>query len=105
MKTTFNLVAALGIVVAGISGVTKADHFHNVIEHRFVTYVDNCNNLVTVTEPVAVRYRHNDHISYDVYGRPYSRYVYYPYVQPWRYADSKPRGLFGYRYYRGWHRY
>jgi hypothetical protein len=105
MKTTLSLIASLGIVVAGISGVTKADHYHDVVENRVVTYVDNCNNLVTVNEPVTVRYRHYDHISYDVYGRPYSRYVYYPYVQPWRYADSKPRGLFGYRYYRGYHRY
>lgn len=105
MKTTLSLIAALGIVVAGMSGVTKADHYHTVVENRVVTYVDNCNNLVTVNEPVTVRYRHYDHISYGVYGRPYFRYVYYPYTESWRYSDSKPRGLFGYRYYRGYHRY
>lgn len=105
MKTTMSLIAALGIVVAGISGVAKSDHYHNIIENRVVTYVDSCNNLVTVNEPVVVRYRHSDYTSYGVYGRPYSRYIYYPYQESWRYSDSKPRGLFGYRYYRGWYKY
>lgn len=107
MKILLSSILSLGILSIGLSGISKADHYHGhpVVENQVVTYVDNCNNLVTVTEPVVVYYRHNNYFSYDIYGRPYSRYVYYPYVQPWRYADSKPRGLFGYRYYRGWHRY
>lgn len=106
MKTTvLSMIVALGIVVAGISGVAKSEHYHTVVENQVVTYVDNCNNLITVTEPVVVRYRHSDYFSYDIYGRPYSRYIYYPYLESWHYADSKPRGLFGYRYYRGWRRY
>jgi len=104
MKTTLSLIAGLGILVAGICGTVKADHYHTVVENRVVNYVDSCNNLVTVTEPIVTYYWHGNHVVYDVYGRPYSRYVYYPYLESWRYADSKPRGLFGYRYYRGWHR-
>lgn len=105
MKTTLSLIAALGIMIAGNSDIVKADHYHRVIENRIVNYVDSCNNLVTITEPVVVHYRHSNHITYDVYGRPYSRYVYYPYSETWRYANSKPRGLFGYRYNRGFYRY
>ena len=78
MKIIFGSIAALGILTTGLCGISKADHYHSVVENQVVTYVDNCNNLVTITEPVQVRYRHSDNFSYDVYGRPYSRYVYYP---------------------------
>lgn len=102
MKTTvLSTIVALGIVVAGISGVAKADHYHDVVENRVVTYRDNCNNFITVNEPVVVRYRYHNHILYDIYGRPYSPYIYYPYIESWRYSSSKPRGIFGYRYNRG----
>jgi hypothetical protein len=105
MKTTLSLIASLGIMVAGISGTVKADHYHRVVENRVVNYIDSCNNLITVSEPVVRYYRHSDHIRYDFYGRPYSPYIYYPYVESWRYSDSKPRGLFGNRYYRRWGHY
>ena len=105
MKILYCSIVSLGILTAGLCGVSKADHYHSMVENQVVTYIDNCNNLVTITEPVVVHYRHGNYFSYDVYGRPYSRYVYYPYLETWRYADSKPRGLFGYRYYRGWHRH
>lgn len=105
MKILCGSIVSLGILTAGLCGVSKADHYHPVVENRLVTYVDSCNNLVTITEPVVVHYRHGNHVTYNVYGESYPRYTYYPYSTTWHYADSKPRGLFGYRYYRGYHRY
>jgi len=87
MKIILSSIASLGILTAGICGISKADHYHSVVENRVVTYVDNCNNLVTVTQPVVVRYYH--------------RHVYNPGSDTWRYSDSKSRGAFGYRPYRG----
>lgn len=100
MKTTvLSTIVGLGILVAGISGVSKADHYYRVVENQTVRYIDECNNLITVIEPVVVRYRYSH-----VYDRPlYNNYIQYPYYS-WRYANSKPRGLFGFRY-RGPYRY
>lgn len=107
MKILLSSILSLGILSVGLSGISKADHYHghSVVENQVVTYVDNCNNLVTVTQPVLVHYGQSSYVLYDIYGQPHSRYVYYPYPATWRYADSKPRGLFGYRYYRGWRRF
>jgi hypothetical protein len=101
MKTTvLSMIVGLGFLVAGISGVSKADHYYRVVENQTVRYIDECNNLITVIEPVVVRYRYSH-----VYDRPlYNNYIQYPYYESWRYANSKPRGLFGFRY-RGPYRY
>jgi hypothetical protein len=101
MKTTFSLIASFGILAGGICGVSSADQYHSVIENQTITYVDNCNNLVTITKPVEGYCLHDNNFSYGVFDRPYSRSVYYPYSETWHSANSKPRGLFGYRH-RGW---
>lgn len=78
MKTTFGLIVGLGILVSGMS-VANAGEYGN-----------SCSKRVVVAQPSVVYYS-NEGCSYRTYYVP--RYS-------WRSAYSKPRGYFGYRYYR-----
>lgn len=79
MKTMFGLIVGLGILVSGMSNATAGG------------YGNSCSRRAVVTQPSVVYYS-ND-------GCSYYRSYYAPRYS-WRYAYSKPRGYFGYRYYR-----
>lgn len=85
MKTTFGSIVALGILVAGISGVAHAGDYYGCRPSK----------TVVVTEPTCVQ--HNNSYSY-------YRYYTYPRYQSWRYGYAKAKGWYGtgyrYRYYR-----
>lgn len=80
MKTTFGLIVGLGILVSGMSQV-EAGGYGNRYARR-----------IGVNRPSAVCYT-KDRVSY------YNKSYYAPRYS-WKSAYSKPRGYFGYRYYR-----
>lgn len=81
MKTTFNLIVGLGILVAGISDVA----------HAGGGYSCNSSRAVVVTQPYRVQHSG---------GCSYYRYQTYPQSSSWRYGYSKAKGYYGtgYRY-------